>query len=576
MKKSMSFSSLSNGWLIALLVLATCLAYGRFLDNQFIWDDYLVLKKNSFVHSWKNFPKLFSPEYITSPSQVYDVGKKDIGAGELTYRPVSTLTYFIEFSFWQKNPLGYHLTNLFLHILNVLLVFWFVRLLSKERMISFVAALIFALHPVGSEVVYNISFREDLLACFFCLLSFIFYIRLDLKEGLKKTFFYSLSVLFYFLGIFSKEMAITLPILLVVHDIYIALPGGRTQLFQRIKSRYFGYILVTLFYLWVWFFPMARHPEEMITYPCESLFLNILTMIKVFANYVYWLFLPFTVHATIPDGAYFVRTVFAWDVLLSFLVIILSLIYAVQTFKTNRTICFGLTWFFIVLLPVSNILPIQNIIAARYLYLPMVGFCLVISYFFFGILLKSQFLGRSIYKTTIKSSLIGLMVCYVLLTFARGYTWRNDITLWKEIVRFYPQSIRAHKSLAFIYANEGFKDKAIQEYSQAKKLNPNDVEARYALGQLFLFQGILDKAQEEFQAVIERDKKMDIAYNNYCMALYYNQRQDESITCFLKMIEEHPGSAKPYENLGMIYEKMGKAQEARKMRDKARQIEENN
>jgi len=171
---------------LALIIVLTCLAYANALTNSFIWDDFLLIVTNDFVHSWDNVPLLLSPEYITDTAEMQHLGETAIGSGELSYRPVNTLTFFLDYGAWGLNPFGFHLTNLLLHTANGILLFFFIRKISKNHTAAILTALLFTLHPVNSETVAVINFREDLLIVFFCLISFLIHLDLQFYPGIKQ------------------------------------------------------------------------------------------------------------------------------------------------------------------------------------------------------------------------------------------------------------------------------------------------------------------------------------------------------------------------------------------------------
>ena len=123
-KKYFSFHNLA----VFLLIVITFVVYFGSLKNGFVWDDFLVVVKNGFIKSFKNLSRIFDKSYLTPPSQIRYLEVINIGSGESSYRPVVTLTYFIDYFLYKLNPWGYHLTNLLLHILNVLLLY-FLKLL---------------------------------------------------------------------------------------------------------------------------------------------------------------------------------------------------------------------------------------------------------------------------------------------------------------------------------------------------------------------------------------------------------------------------------------------------------------
>ena len=150
--------------LIFVIVCLSQFVYLNSLSNQFVYDDEFTIVTNYFVKTWNNFPLLFNSDYFKL-------------SGELSYRPVVTLSYFIDYTLWKLNPFGFHLTNTLLHTLNSVLLFFLLTRIFNCRTTSFIAALVFSCHPVLSEAVNAISYREDLLATTFFISSFILYIK---------------------------------------------------------------------------------------------------------------------------------------------------------------------------------------------------------------------------------------------------------------------------------------------------------------------------------------------------------------------------------------------------------------
>ncbi len=187
------------------LIILSFATYLNALPNTFVFDDVYIISGNYFIRDWKNFWGLFTSKYFAA-------------SGELSYRPVVTLSYFVDYSLWHLNPLGYHLTNIVLHTLNSTILFFLVQRMVRNTPVAFLASLFFACHPALSEVVNAISYREDLLAATFFITAFILYVKL---LALNKFYLYPLSLLSYLFALFSKEMAITLPLLIFFFD-YLA------------------------------------------------------------------------------------------------------------------------------------------------------------------------------------------------------------------------------------------------------------------------------------------------------------------------------------------------------------------
>ena len=166
-----------------LLILIAGFTYINTINSKFVFDDVSTVKKNKIITSFDNLGYLFSTDYF-KPSGVADFTV----SGEASYRPVVTFSYFLDHFFWEKHHTGYHLTNFFLHILVVLLFFLFAQTLINNIPVSFAASLFYSIHPVLTEAVNCISFREDLLCALFFWLALYLHL-LNQPAKLKRTFF---------------------------------------------------------------------------------------------------------------------------------------------------------------------------------------------------------------------------------------------------------------------------------------------------------------------------------------------------------------------------------------------------
>ena len=494
-----------------MVLILTALVYANSLGNLFVWDDSWSIVDNGFIKSWKNLPLLFNRAYLTSFQDFGFLGERDIGSGEISYRPVATLSYFIDYSLWGLNPFGYHLTNLLLHLFNLVLLYFFAALLTKEKKTPLLAALLFGLHPLNSEAVAVISFREDLLAFLFFIASLICYMKLDAFRGIKKGTIYIASLIFFLLALFSKEMALVLPLILVLYDFYFGM-GKYKALSQPLKlhkesseSRqrrdevscqarnkpkiyYIGYALVCLLYLWVWAVLM-RNPGKVMVYLGGNFFTNLFTMIGIIARYIQWVILPLGIHAVVPDNASLAVTGFTPMVFLSIVLIILLLAFAVKKFKTSKILSFSIFWFFITLLPVSNIVPVlSTIMASRFLYIPLAGFCLSAA-----VLLLRQKIPS---KTTI-ALIILIIIFYSGLAMQRIRVYKTNTSLWSEMLKYYPQSALAHADMGVVFERNGLLGQAISEYQTAIEIDPGCAKAYFGLGNCYYMQ---DKLQESLGA----------------------------------------------------------------------------
>jgi hypothetical protein len=162
----MYLPKLNNKRAMLVIAFAIVLVYANTLVNQFVWDDNVTIVRNNFIKSWSNVPRIFSKSYLSPFVRTGSSYSPDIrvSSGETSYRPIATLSYMLDYSIWKLNPFGYHLTNLALHLINAILIYLLINALTRNKNTALLASLLFALHPVNSEAINNISNRKDLLA----------------------------------------------------------------------------------------------------------------------------------------------------------------------------------------------------------------------------------------------------------------------------------------------------------------------------------------------------------------------------------------------------------------------------
>src|SRR3989339_1022293 len=518
-----------------ILAVISVIVFCNTLDNTFVYDDSVTIVKNNLIKNWKNFHTLFSFNYF-------------ILSGELSYRPFVTLTYFIDYSLWGLNPTGFHLTNLLLQAANTLLFYLFLKRVAKSNTLAFFSTLLFTTHPILTETVNSISYREDLLAAPFFLIAFILYLKINKPFFNKSKFllYYPVSLFSYLLALFSKEMAITFPILLILFDIFY-LPSGKPlqALIKKLKGIYIGYFSVTGFYLFIQFV-VFRHVYIRLDQTKQSLFV----MIKVLASYIKLLFLPFNLNAdyVIPP-----ITTGIISFIISVLIVTIVIIITIRLCKNNKQHWFFISWFFITLLPVSNIIPIGNIMAERYLYIPIMGISGII-----GILIQKSNLKNPL--ATICSAIVIFILGVMCIN--RNGIWRDEFTLWYSTSIREPNSARAHHNLGVVHSSKDFYDYAEYEYKKTLEINPKDIEAHYNLGNAYERKGILDNAIKEYQDAIRYNPYYADAYNNLGNIYKEMGNSKDALTEYTTAIELDTGSADSHNNTGIVYTNTGQLEEA--------------
>ena len=521
--------------LIFVIVCLSQFVYLNSLSNQFVYDDGPTIVNNYFIKKWSNLPLLFHKDYF-------------IFSGELSYRPVVTLSYFIDYAFWKLNPFGFHLTNTLLHTLNSVLLFFLLRRIFNCRYISFVVTIIFSCHPVLTEAVNAISYREDLLTATFFIAAFLLYMKASKDERSFSPAYFA-SVVCYLLGIFSKEMAIILPLLIFLYDLIFT----KVQSLSYKLTRYYtGYILATIFYLSMRFVILHNPIESHVSYPEGSIFINFLTMSKVLASYMKLFFFPVILCAdyNVPYSSF----LFDVSFILSFLLLVVVIVITYRLFFSSKILFFSVVWFFVSLLPVLNIVPIDNIMAARYLYLPIIGFCILVG----NLLVQHHNKTVSFNKPYITVTLLVLMlVMFSFKTTKQNTVWTNETVLWANTAIISPKSFKVHNNLGNSYVNTGKLDKALFEYKYALTLNNNYFYAHHNLGIIYNKMGMFKEAFIECQKALQINPSYPDTHNNLGLLYAKSNKLDLAVIEFTNAILNKPDYSDAYNNLGATYIRKG-------------------
>src|SRR3989339_1916568 len=462
--------------------------------GKFVYDDFKIIVENCFIKEWKYFPKIFTQDYFTI-------------SGEMSYRPIVTISYFIDYAIWHLNPFGFHLTNIILHTLNTVLFYLFLNAVLQNKKIVLLSTLFFITHLTLVETINAVGYREDLLSATFLLVSLIYFIKSDnylynKNDKRQFTLYYAISLIAYLCALFSKEMAITFPVLLLL---FVVFSDQKIwpDVVKRFKGIYTGYIAVSLFYVIIRFV-IFTNPALKATYQPGGFWVNTFTMIKILASYIKLSFFPFNLNAdyVVP----LVKTPLEGSFILSITFLIsIFIIFAILTKLRNMFACW-MAWFFIMILPVMNILPIGNIMAERYLYIPAMGFCVVK-----GILIY-RITDRTLSPRVIPLRRIVQLVLVTLIIGGYGFSiiwkngdWRDELTLWTKTILRSPNSHRDHCNLGNVYMERGLTERAYMEYQTALNINPKNANVHSNLGTVYSKKGIIDKAFTEYKEAIRLD-----------------------------------------------------------------------
>jgi tetratricopeptide (TPR) repeat protein len=546
--KMIAKTNANHLWPVVLLVCITAIVYFNSLSNGFVYDDLGTIVENAYIKRLDNYLSSF-----------YNQSYFKISGGEASYRPVATLSYYLLYAVSGPNPLGYHLLSVTLHIFNVILVYLLAHAMTDDKRVAVIAGLLFACHPVNAEAVNGISYNEDLLAAFFFFAAFLFYMRLTPPATKRGTIFFMVSLFFFLLGLLSKEMAITLPAIVVLYDLILRDSVSEKISLKRVRAviknrKYYwaGYLGVSFFYLWLRFFAI-HNPEEVETQIWGRLIDRVIYLPVIFLKYVRLCLFPLTLNADYVFS--YPSRFFDLLPLLSLLVVLGLVIYSFFALRNQKAVSFGIWWFFITLFPVYNLIQIYNPFAERYLYIPLLGFCLVISIFLETLLSRISFSRVGILRVLIILCMVGACA---LITMNRNRDWKDSYSLWTQTLEVEPDSFRAHGNLARVYQKRGMIDASMREVKKALELNPKDYKAYYNLGVVLGEQGFAAEAISAYQKAVAMNPRFKNAYFNLGTIYKAQNRLEAAKKAFKKVVEIDPDDIEARNNLGVIYAMQGK------------------
>ncbi len=413
--------------LVGLILLN--LAFFAFnLNDFFLSDDFdwLTIAKNS-EHSVVDY---FNANYY---------GERGVGG---SYRPMVNLIFWLNYQIGGLNPLPYHLANLIFHIGVCFLVYLLVLVLFEEvkekRSIAILAALFFSILPNHSEAVVWIAGVADPMATFFYLLAFYFYLLFRKKD---KFSFLLISVAGFILSLLTKEMAISLPLLILVWELYEAFSKNKFD-WQNIILKPFGYWLILLLYF------VIRYASIGLAfgyYARETFKLDLGAIAKMFISLITNLFFYGKMRVLLTN--YFVANKLFFVFLL---VLILTLVwYTFRNFKFKAPFLFDA--YFILILPVL-LLNFNNLAdeGERYNYLPSVIFCILLSLLILQIK-KDKFLKIIV--------LTGLLLYFSIFLINKNSNWQQGSEIAQKIINDFTQAVnlnQPNQDLLFVALPDNF------------------------------------------------------------------------------------------------------------------------
>lgn len=476
------------------IILLTFACYFPALSNGFVnWDDPVYLLENQTIRhlSVENIKQIFT-SFVNG-----------------NYQPLTVLTFALEYHFFQLHPFIYHLNNVLLHLLNVILVYHLVSKLTQNKFTPFIVSLFFAIHPMHVESVAWVTERKDVLFCFFYLISLILYKEYLVKKDMRWILG---TFLFFILSLLSKPAAVSLPMFLLLFDYHHERKFDRYSFFEKVPfflvSFLFGLIAVyAARILWEDPYPFVHHFTFV-----ERIFLSFYALLQ----YAWKMFFPWNLSCYYPypqlENAHLPYSYY----LSAIGILALGGIFLFR-YKENRVFVFGTLFFLLSIVFNLHFYSVGRVLMAdRFTYIPYIGLFFVCAEGFYFYYSKQRF-------PWIFEKIMMIIMCFIVLTFAtltwnRCKVWRNSIWLWSDVVVKFPDEPMAYYNRVNNFIEWGAIDLAIADYRKGISLMPYP-QAYCGLGNMYFFKGLDNLALENYSKAIEMDSKFINAYLN--RAEYY-------------------------------------------------------
>jgi Tfp pilus assembly protein PilF len=532
-----------------MIVLAALAAYHNSFAVPFLFDDLSSVEENLTIrHLWPIWKAL-------SPSAPAFMGG----------RPVVNLSLAFNYALGGAAVWGYHAFNLAVHVLAGLTLYGIVgRIFARPRLrerfgaaaewVALAVAVLWTVHPLQTEAVTYISERCESLMGLFYLLSLYGFIRG--AESRRSVWWFTLSVAACFLGMASKEVMVTAPVMVLLYD-RTFVSGNFREAWARHRRLYLGLASSWLLLGYL----MADVHNRGVGYGLGIAWWGYaLTECRAVVQYLRLAVWP---HPLILDYGEYVPTghlAAAAPYALILAVLATGVLFAL---KRHPAIGFVGAWFFVILAPTSSVVPIGGSPMAEHrMYLPLASVVAmtVVGAFALGKTLLGAWPkpGR-----LVAWGMVGVVVLWLaVLTIQRNLDYSSALRIWQDTVAKSPGNARAHYNLGVALGPAGKIDDAIEQYEQALQIKPDYAEAHYNLGVALGQLGKIDDAIEQYEQALRIEPDYAVAHYNLGNALRQVGRIDDAIAHYQQALRIEPDFADAHNNLGTALGRAGRTPEA--------------
>jgi protein O-mannosyl-transferase len=550
-------------FLILIPVVFAFILYGNTLGHDFVLDDLPQIVNHKHVQQgWSGIPELATQNYWAASDQ-------NLGY----YRPLSHITFAVENALHGNDPFIMHLVNVLLYALTGVVLFAFLSQLFR-RMPFFVLAitLLFMAHPVHTEVVANIKSRDEMLSFLNSIIALLLLFNYTKSKKLSSLIF---AWIFYFLALLSKETAMT-TLAVVPFMLFFFTPkkGG------YIAALTVSFIVVSAGFLLLKYSMIGTltgsPPIETNIYPYKEMAVRIPTTFYIFGMYLFRLIFP---DQLLYDYGFNQVPAATWgNPVVWFALIILAVLIAIalKNLKRRNIISFAIIYFGITLsVGLAFVFTRGGIMAERFLYAPVLGFSVAVTYYLFKLLPREKSTGRVIYdfKPAASKAFLGiftlLLVFYSIRTITRNHVWKDNFTLFSSDVKHGGKSALLVKHYGSELVNQSVaatdrteKDSlmqaGIEQLNRSITINPQFGEAYFKLGYAYY-------QMRDFETSIEYYKQANqnsMTLANMALSYYMLGEHGEALTLLKRALQMNPENITARTNLPMVQQAFNKKLES--------------
>ena len=401
--------------ILAAILVITFVSYLPILKGEFLlWDDDVHVLENITIRG-------LDLEHVL---EMFTATVNKI------YIPLTSFSFALEYHFFGYNPFVYHLDNVLLHLLVVVMVFFLGQRLGLSREAAGVGALMFGVHPIHVESVAWITERKDVLYAAFYMAALLTYLRY-LEE--KRSYGLWVTTMLGALSMLAKPMALSLPLVLILLDWFKGRPLKGQAFIEKLPL-----CVIIGAIAWISYAAHARIPGENIVQ-------SALIWPWTFTFYLRQFFFPYIsvplyrlakpVALTNPE--YFLS-----------LAVLVLVVLALARLRRNKWFVFAVLFYFFSIFFLLRFDETKdvNTVADRFMYLPSLGLCLLLGLGVERLWMKCR--GKSLARGMIFASLVVLAAAFSFKTFRQCYVWRDSMALWQHDLKFYPDEPLASNNFA--------------------------------------------------------------------------------------------------------------------------------